>query len=303
MGTERGTAAEVREDEVVPQVSVIVPAYNAAATLEAQLQALSAQKTSRPFEIVVVDNGSTDESPRILEDYGSREARLRVVRASAMNTPGYSRNVGAEHARARLLAFCDADDVVGADWVETMAAALDQSPVVAGRIDYTDLNPEWLRGVRGSFGLDGLAYMDDVFPYVVSANLGVRREAFEEVAGFDPQMRVGQDGEFAWRLYQAGIGVGFDDRVVIQYRLRSSAAATFRQARNYGRARMELRRRMSGAGITGLGSVKWKNLIWLLRRFPTILRRSDRYRWLVVAGDLLGEIQGPAPLAALPSNE
>lgn len=280
------------------RVAVIIPAHNAASTLSAQLAALSSQRTSVSFEIVVVDNGSDDGTATLLKDACNREPRLRVVEANAMKTPGYARNQGVACTTAPLLAFCDADDVVEPGFVEEMARALDEHDVVMGKIDYVALNPPWLQASRGSTAVDRLGDVDGVFPFVVSACLGVRRDAYERVHGFDEHMRVGQDVEFAWRLWQAGIGVGFDDRIVVNYRMRTTAAATFRQARNFGRARMEIRRRMREAGISDVGGIKWRNVLWLIRHLPGTLGRSGRYRWLNVAGNLWGEIRGPAPLVA-----
>ena len=279
-----------------PQISVVIPAHNAASTLGEQLTALTNQQTTLPFEVVVVDNGSTDSTAALLREYEQLDPRIASLLANAMNTPGYSRNAGVAIARASKLAFCDADDVVEPDWVETMAAALDEHAVVQGKIDYTMLNPPWMHEVRGSTAVDRLGYTDGVFPYVVSACLGVRRQAFDLAGGFDEQMRVGQDVEFSWRLFQAGIDVGFDERVQVNYRLRTTASANFRQSTNYGRARMEIRRRMRAAGFTDVVGVKWRNLLWLARHVGTTITRAGRYRWLVVAGNLWGEIRGPAPL-------
>ena len=101
-----------------PTLSVVIPAHDAAATLPAQLDALLAQQWTEPWEIVVVDNRSTD-------DTGARRRRATrtAIRASGSSRAdaragvAYCRNVGVGAARADAIAMCDADDVVAPGWV------------------------------------------------------------------------------------------------------------------------------------------------------------------------------------------
>lgn len=278
------------------QLSVVVPAYNSVATLGVQLDALVVQETTTPFEVVVVDNGSDDGTGAVALSYAEMDRRFRVVRADERHTPGYSRNVGVQTSSAPLVAFCDADDRVTPTWVAAMSRALAQHPVVMGQLDYTRLNPSWLQQSRGTDGFRRLGLVDGVFPYVISACLGATRDAYDRVGGFDETMRVGQDVDFSWRCFRAEIPIYFEPQAVVDYRLRRGLRATFRQACNYGRARMEIRRRMEDAGIADVGGVRWRNILWLGRNCPRLATRQGRYRWASVAGDLCGEILGPASL-------
>ena len=100
------------------EVSIVVPVYNVAPWLERCLSSLSRQ-TCAQIEIICIDDGSTDESLAILETYGSREPRLRVLKQpnSGVST---ARNRGIEHARGRYIAFVDADDTVEEDMIEKL---------------------------------------------------------------------------------------------------------------------------------------------------------------------------------------
>src|SRR5688572_25686543 len=91
-------------------VTVIIPALNAAATLEYQLRAIRQQ--DQKVEVLVADNGSTDATCAIAQAHGAR-----VVDASAQRGQAYARNVAAANTDASVLAFCDADDVVGNGWL------------------------------------------------------------------------------------------------------------------------------------------------------------------------------------------
>ena len=272
-GPPRSRLFAMTMSDATPELSVIIPAHNAGTTLPTQLAALRMQETSTSFEVVVVDNGSVDDTGSIVLAAAASDPRIRLVRAMDLQTPGYSRNVGYHASRARLLAFCDADDRVRPAWVEAMRRALDQHPVVMGSLDYTRLNPSWQQRARGSDGVRRLGLVDGVFPYVISACLGATREAFEAVGGFDESMRVGQDVEFSWRCFQANIPIHFAPEAVVDYRLRTGLWATFVQARNYGRARMEIRRRMDEAGLRRTGGIRWRNIGWLVRNAPRLATR------------------------------
>jgi len=90
-----------------PTFSVVVPAYNVAATIHETLVAISNQ-TLADFELIVVDDGATDSTPEILKNYS--DMRLRVIRQSNRGLAG-ARNTGIFHAKGKYIAFCDADDV------------------------------------------------------------------------------------------------------------------------------------------------------------------------------------------------
>jgi glycosyltransferase involved in cell wall biosynthesis len=104
-------------------VSVIIPARNAAATIEAQLEAISKQTYSGPWEIIVVDNGSTDGTEHVVRAWRQRLPNLLLVSAPHAQGANYARNVGCHSSRGGLLLFCDADDIVESDWMAAMVEA------------------------------------------------------------------------------------------------------------------------------------------------------------------------------------
>jgi cellulose synthase/poly-beta-1,6-N-acetylglucosamine synthase-like glycosyltransferase len=97
-------------------ISVIVPVLNGMPWLAEQLRALVGQECSEPWEVVVADNGSTDETKSVVQEWAARIDKIRLVDASTVRGPGAARNAGARAARGELLAFCDADNVVQPGW-------------------------------------------------------------------------------------------------------------------------------------------------------------------------------------------
>ena len=125
-------------------LSVVIAAFDASATITAQLEALVRQEWSRSWEVIVADNGSTDGTAAIVSGFASEHPRVRLVDASTRRGPATARNVGVAHARGQLVAFCDADDVVGDSWVRAMGDGLRSFPAVTGPQKQELLNPPWL---------------------------------------------------------------------------------------------------------------------------------------------------------------
>lgn len=232
-----------------PLVSVVIPAYNAASTLDEQLVALLDQHADFPWEILVCDNGSTDATADVVrrrqQDRGAGSTvTLRLIDASARRGPSAARNIGAREARAALLAFCDADDVVARDWLATLVDALASTPLVGGYAEFERLRPpsgmavNWrgtgplLIDVPGLPGFIGMA----------SCNLGVRREVFIELGGFDEALFAGEDADFSCRAQLAGHAVALCG-AVCHYRLRGTFMGIARQAWGWGACAPTLTRR------------------------------------------------------------
>src|SRR5262249_31536825 len=183
-------------------ISVIVPAYNEARHIEEQLEALAAQKYKGQWEIIVVNNRSTDNTAQIVEKYTKKIANLRLIDANEKQGRSYARNVGAKYAKGDALLFCDAHTVVERDWLPIMADALSEHDVIAGGLEVQKLNEAWawnqplLHGSEHKF----MGFL----PFVASANMGVSREAFEAVWGFSEEVAIGEDADLSFRLQLKG---------------------------------------------------------------------------------------------------
>src|SRR5688572_1047643 len=122
-------------------VSVIIPCRNAATYLGDLLKSLQSQDFRGSWEIIVVDNGSTDGSGAIAAGY-SKLLNLRVVTAPEKANASYARNVGVRASSGEKLLFIDADDEVESGYVAAMIRALDSDDFVTSRVDSVTLNPE-----------------------------------------------------------------------------------------------------------------------------------------------------------------
>ena len=220
-----------------PRVSVVLPCRNSAATIARQLDALAHQEWDEPWELVVADNGSTDETRSIVQRYLGKIPDLRIVDALEHAGVSHACNVGIREAHADAIVICNDDDEVAEGWLAAMGDALERHDLVAGRLDHDKLNDASAAELRGRPQTDELPRwsVGTHLPFAFGCTLGVRRSLHEAIGGFDEELRpAGEDIDYCWRAQYAGATIYFERRAVTHYRARSGLGATYRQARNYG---------------------------------------------------------------------
>lgn len=125
-----------------PAISVIVPVYNSAATLRRCLESLLSQ-SFRDFELILVDDGSTDASLEICREYEAADSRIKVLQQPNRGVSA-ARNHGLDNASGSHVAFCDSDDMVRASWLSSMAAVAGKAGLVVSGYDiYSPDSEEW----------------------------------------------------------------------------------------------------------------------------------------------------------------
>ncbi len=283
-----------------PRLSVVIPARNAAATLGAQLGALAATGFD-DMEVIVVDNGSTDDTAELARVWTSR-LDVRVLYAGQRANVGYARNVGIADAGADRIAICDADEVAGS-WASAMHRALAEHSYVTGPLlldRLNDLSTIYARGPRFD---ESIPLLFDVVPFATGCNVGLRRSLVERIGWFREDMVCGDDIELGLRAFEHGTPCQFVPDAAIHYRLRSESSALFRQGISYGTARPWLRRRCPTLVDSRQERIATaRRLLWLARRLPLIYRRPDRTRWLWTLALVLGEIRGLVKMRSVPSS-
>jgi len=216
------------------RLSVVIPTFNRADQLAQQLTALAAQEYPAWWEVVVVDNRSTDHTAQVIERFQDR-LPLRCVPAAEQQGRPYAVNVGVAEARGEAVVTLDNDDIVAEGYLDAMGQALAEHAFVGARLDASRLNPPWLRARRAPIQSRGLMTMMRHHPFVVGAGFGVRREAFLEVGGCDERLECLEDLDLSWRLQYAGYSPTFVPDAVVHYRYRADLGGIWRQERSYGR--------------------------------------------------------------------
>lgn len=277
-------------EDVPLDFAVIIPAHNVENTLPEQLEALTTQRWSRPWGIVVVDNRSSDGTANIARSYEARGVRL--VSAGAGRGVAYARNAGAHAVNAGMLAFCDGDDVVHPGWVEAMAAGLASADIVSGRLETTSLNARWLaesRPIRQDGGLPRLGKIG----FASGGNCAMRREVFERLGGFDEGYVGLEDIEFSLRALAAGASIQPVPEAVLSYRLRDDIRSVWRQGFYYGRGRPLLIRTARRMGLPAPGPLEGlKSWAWLVVHVTDLRTKTGRFKWFWVLSNRVGALKG-----------
>lgn len=275
------------------RISVIVPFLNGAAHLTDLFDSLVAQDYASPWEVLAVDNGSTDESQNIVRRYEQR-LDLKILNAFDRRTVSFARNVGVRHATGMRLIFIDADDAVDAHYVSAMSRALGSWPLVTSRVDSARLNPEWVRDVHGPpWQEDGVGVFFEFLP-AAGSNIGIHRELFDRLGGFPEEFNASADLAFSWNAQlHGGVEIRFVPEAVYFYRFRHSYSSLLRQSATWGRDTVRLYKRFRADGMPGrsLGvtASDWGRALKVLLPGLTPAARASA---MVASGYCLGRLHG-----------
>jgi glycosyltransferase involved in cell wall biosynthesis len=199
-----------------PKVSVVLSTYNREAPLRVALEALVAQRRGIPYEVLVVDNNSSDGTFGVVREFEARYPdRVRYLFEAQQGLP-FARNAGILAARAPIVAFTDDDVYVVPDWIASIErgfAAYPDVDMIGGRVlpRWTQPPPPWFSQRL----LAPLALQDkgeaplrvgarNAAPCLIGANFACRREVFDRVGLFDTAYIRAEDREIQLRLWRAG---------------------------------------------------------------------------------------------------
>ena len=276
-------------------LSVVIPVRNCAGLVGEQLTALSQQRWQGEWEVVVVDNGSDDATCAVARQYENLLPHLRVIEAPTRPGAAHARNAGVAAARGRAIAFCDADDRVGAGWLAAMGDALERHPFVAARLDFAELNtPQISQGVKNpqKSGLQRVEY-PPYFHHASGGTLGIAREVHAVVGGFDEDLLYLEDADYCLRVQRRGIPLQFCPDALVHYRLKERKAGLFHQARYWGQYNVLLYKRYrENMRLEKPWLRHLKRWYSLLRRAPSLLHPQQRYVWIKACGTQVGVLQG-----------
>lgn len=296
--TRRPRSEEIGQTRVeAMQISVIIPCFNAGGTLAFQLQALACQTWPGPWEIILADNGSTDDSREIAEKFREHLPNLRVVDASARRGQPFALNAGVAAATGDTLLFCDADDEMGSGWLAAMAEALSQHDFVACRIDAEKLNSPVVRASRDGTQRDGLQRFPypPYVPHAGGGTLGVKRKLHVAVGGFDEDLPALHDTLYCLQIQLLGARLHFVPNATMHVRFRDNFRGMFRQARTYGFYSALVYRKARALGTLPIAQ-PWRDgaRVWreLLRQVPRNRSKDQWAAWTFRVGYRTGRLMG-----------
>lgn len=268
-----------------PPISVVVCAHNAGSTLRRCIE--SCLELEYPnYEVIVVDDGSTDDTVAIAESLPVRLSRLRKAGLSA------ARNKGLQEARGEIVAYIDADAWPDRRWLAHLADSFHRSrhagiggpnvvPPEAGLVE------ECVANSPG--GPIHVLLTDELAEHIPGCNMAFRKDALHSVGGFDTQFTIaGDDVDICWLLQQKGNTLGFNPAAIVWHRRRKTVRAYWKQQVNYGRAEAMLEHKWPDK-YSLFGHPRWAGRLY----GPTGAQPS-RGRWRVYHG-----VWGGAPFQHL----
>lgn len=237
----------------MPAVSVITPAYNVAPYLTQTIESVLAQ-TFTDFELILVDDGSTDATAQIASDYARRDSRIRLLQQPNGGI-SMARNRALQQATGSVFAILDGDDVWVPQYLECQMAILADHPGIdvvtgnawflGGPLDGRPARP-W-PDLRPAPRV-GSMLEDETAVFIMSI---FRRRVYETIGGFDESLRTNEDYDFWIRAALAGHGFWRNDQPLGHYRRRddSLSAVELRMLRGIVRVLRKTRPLLSGQPI------------------------------------------------------
>jgi O-antigen biosynthesis protein len=245
-------------DRIWPKVSVVVCSHNGARTIEQTLSAL--KRLDYPsYEIIVVDDGSTDRTAAIAAAYADNLFRTENRGLSA------ARNHGLRAATGEIVAYLDDDAYPDPHWVTYLASAFLRTehagiggPNLAPPGD--GLIADCVANAPG--GPVHVLLSDEIAEHIPGCNMAFRRDKLASIGGFDTRFWVaGDDVDICWRIQEMGWTIGFSPAAVVWHHRRNSAWAYFKQQRGYARAEALLAVKWP-AKYNSVGHLTWRGRLY-----------------------------------------
>lgn len=246
------------DDEKWPRISVCVCTNNGAATLRDCLNGLAALDYP-DFEVIVVDDGSSDASAAIAEEFA-----VQVI-STPQRGLSAARNVGLAQASGSIVAYIDDDAWPDPGWLRYIAATFARAPYAG--VGGPNVPPPGDGLVancvaRAPGGPVHILLTDDEAEHIPGCNMSFRKDALLAIGGFDEQFRIaGDDVDVCWRLQASGMVIGFHPAAMVWHHRRRSIRAYFRQQRGYGKAEALLERKWPEKYNRG-GQLRWAGRIY-----------------------------------------
>ena len=228
-----------------PQLSVVVPAYNAAGTIGDCLAALRRQSYDGTFEIIVVDDGSTDDTTALARAAGATVITIGHGRAAA------ARNAGLRVARGDIVCFTDADCAPLPNWLYEVSAPLADPTVVGCKGTYATRQ----RALVARFvQLEYEDKYDHLRPqptidFIDTYSCAYRRAVLLANGGFDERIQYVEDQELSFRLAAQGCRLVFQESAVVEHRHSATLRAYLRKKSNIGYWKMQIIHRYPGRAV------------------------------------------------------
>ena len=199
-----------------PVVSVIVPAYNCASTIVQCIQSILSQSYSNPFELIVVDDGSTDTTAQQVKSFKNISYMYQQHTG-----PAVARNRGAKAARGEFVLFTDADCIADKKWIENIMRSFTKADIAGVAGSYGIANPgnKLANAIHKEIIFRHKNLMPQFPKSFGSYNFGARKKVFDQLHGFDETYRCasGEDNDLSYRMLKAHYKILFNPEALVYH--------------------------------------------------------------------------------------
>ena len=281
-----------------PRVSVVICSHNGARTIRDTLEGL--RHLDYPdFEVIVVDDGSTDATAMIADEYDARLIRTENRGLSS------ARNTGMANASGEIVAYIDDDARPDPHWLTYLAAAFlttEHAGIGGPNIAPPGDGPIADCVANAPGGPIHVLLTDQVAEHIPGCNMAFRKDRLQAVGGFDPRFRAaGDDVDVCWRLQERGWTLGFIPAALVWHHRRNSVRTYWKQQQGYGKAEALLEAKWPQRYNT-LGHFSWAGRMYGKGLAEAIRPHAGRIYWGPWGSALFQSMYEPAPslIASLP---
>ena len=245
--------------EDAPKISVVVCAYNAELTVRDCLESLTKLAYPR-YEAVIVDDGSTDRTGAIADEY----PQFKIIHQPNRGLSA-ARNVGMTAATGDIIAYLDSDAMADPDWLTYLAWKFKRTDHAGvGGPNLPPPEESWLANcVAASPGSPTHILLDDdTAEHIPGCNMAFRTDALAEIGGFDTTYTAaGDDVDICWRLQERGHSIGFSPAAIVWHHRRKTIKSYLKQQMGYGKAEAMLLQKHPDR-FNAVGCARWAGRIY-----------------------------------------
>ena len=258
-------------------VSIIVPAYNEEKIISECLNSLLAIDCSvNKYEIIVVNDGSTDRTAEIVKDFADKYPNI-ILLSKENGGKASAQNLGLKHANGRFILITDADAVVEKDWISNMLKDLEEFDVILGSC-YAKDTDSWLEKIQNADYLISYKFSGLKGRPAIGVNNGFKKEVVDKIGNFN-ESKTSITGDFVKRAEEAGLKIFFDPQIVVFTKCTKSIKGFLKQKLRWRENSLNY---LKGEKITfpdllGLGYTIGLSFILFVAFYLSILLLNYRY--------------------------
>lgn len=210
-----------------PVVSLITGTYNAGDRIQTLLESLEKVESTPeiPWEVIIVDNNSTDDTPDVIQDYVSKSiVRIKFLRETKQGV-SRARNKGIRHAKGEILAFVDQDCVLDPSWLLAVVREFRSCPelsMIGGRLELFDARDKPI-SIRTATDREAISITSGNLGAIPGCNMAVRRSVFDAVGLYDARLGpgapvpIGEDIDLIYRIARKGFRIEYTPDVLVYH--------------------------------------------------------------------------------------